>query len=1277
MKVIEKNNINDHIKHIAIKLIENKSSAMVGAGYSYNSEKESDLVKDFSNWQQLGKCFFKSLYNREYKEEDGEIDTSILASKVEGKYGRIEVDKIIKEAIPDKGHKPGKLHKRLLELPWNNVYTTNYDTLLEDTINYIDRGYGVVYTKEDISTVSNQHRIFKLHGSYPSTKPWIITKEDYNNYPRKRDSFITDIKSSMQKDCFCLFGFSGTDPNFISWMEWTKKELREYSQPIYLIGIFDDGDFKKYEKSSYNIINMAKFDSVNNHEDGLTKFFKELNKHLSEEREKAQVEEPKASGISSIQSEIIDARVGLDTENNMATYSNQQSSMISDKIIKKVAKWELTNYNIDAFSKQEEARKKDRDKLTDLWAKERKLYPGWFIPPNSVRRNLYHYTNTESYLLKTDNIEVKEDMLEFAYELFWRYEIGMFEVEPYILEALKKLILSFEPLLVTSNLQTKTLKLQDKKQNVLDERVTDLWIYLSFVLLEKFRETRDNKNYNIIWKKLKTIKEALKKEDQVQMKYEEIMLCFYDLKLSKFKEKLLAWQIPDDLYIYRLRKAGLLVELGETNLVQEELKVLCDELEETSEKEVASAPNLVYLKTLLSCALYIYLTLIRANDMKNGIFEMSNLAREKSKKMEYFSQLYNIVAELKELGLDISNHLLRKNKKHPYDLDIETISLIKSENSYCRQAYEYIKIFEKFNCPLHINNIYMDKENLENAIHCLSNSNYSLSVFLMIRSGDNKSTEYLWTRGYVNRFNQDEVDEVSLYLINSINSNLNIIKSQKRWLEGNIYTDIAVTTPEMLSRLCLRCSEKVKIEIIDMIKSIYSLETISNFTNLKNLVIRLMKSLSDVSKAKFLPKLLEIEIPDFKSDYEKMQVLDPMSVFTYHSSSTNLFKDIKLSSEQKNKIFKNATNSNRLRERAISRLKTLYKLNLLDENEIISLYELVWADIDESTGLPVLQDYYCSIYLELPHPEEIDHKQRIKDYLLSINLLDKDDNSTAFTMGDNKILKEIIICSKENDRQDGIIWEVNEAKILIDEMINWWNKSKGKLSEKENSNFYSISDEYRARTKTVLDAVIAICRATNGEFSDYTREQLRNMALEMKDKDISCNSLLAVILKDDEIISLLGDIEESLYSLDKRNIMDAANAVWYLATKKSYISGVDRLVGVLSLLLRLRKQPSLNTFINTIHNILYSNNGVRSKEFYDNVCYGLDYLRLETDYNKDTIIPSLREKITIRKNAANLASMVYKHLSINGEEVPEQIFRWREICGNKEEFAEVRNQFRL
>jgi hypothetical protein len=158
------------LKKLRNNLANSKVSVMVGAGFSKN------VSQKFLTWDQLlhDLCYelFKEEIDREYRSV---ISTSIHRRKARSQFVQQKVREIISQVgylnivtkyierkgynesianyiedrIPDVELKNGKLymtvgekieelnykklnlHKQLLALPWNNVYTTNYDRLLE------------------------------------------------------------------------------------------------------------------------------------------------------------------------------------------------------------------------------------------------------------------------------------------------------------------------------------------------------------------------------------------------------------------------------------------------------------------------------------------------------------------------------------------------------------------------------------------------------------------------------------------------------------------------------------------------------------------------------------------------------------------------------------------------------------------------------------------------------------------------------------------------------------------------------------------------------------------------------------------------------------------------------------------------------------------------------------------------------------------------------------------------------------------------------------------
>lgn len=125
------------------------------------------------------------------------------------------LDELIEDTLSPKDLKPGMLHEMLLGIPWHDVFTTNYDTLLEsaDAASY----YTLVENRESL-LYSSSPRIIKLHGSFRHDHPYVITDEDYRTYPQRHPEMVNTVRQSMVENLFCLIGFSGNDPNFMSWM---------------------------------------------------------------------------------------------------------------------------------------------------------------------------------------------------------------------------------------------------------------------------------------------------------------------------------------------------------------------------------------------------------------------------------------------------------------------------------------------------------------------------------------------------------------------------------------------------------------------------------------------------------------------------------------------------------------------------------------------------------------------------------------------------------------------------------------------------------------------------------------------------------------------------------------------------------------------------------------------------------------------------------------------------------------------------------------------------
>lgn len=252
--------VNEYIAELSHALSDNHAALMVGAGFSKNAQKISTNSKSFLTWAELSDVFFRKMYKDE--QDCKYMSTLRLAQEVEDVFGRPTLDRMIQDALPDLEYIPGKFHVALLELPWSDVFTTNYDTLLERaTAQVVTRRYSQILNQQDLLNSGGCPRIVKLHGSFPSKKPFIITEQDFRTYPRKFAPFVNTVQQALIENVFCLIGFSCDDPNFISWIGWIHDNLgKQNVQKMYMVSVssLSVAKIRYLEDKNINVIDLTK-----------------------------------------------------------------------------------------------------------------------------------------------------------------------------------------------------------------------------------------------------------------------------------------------------------------------------------------------------------------------------------------------------------------------------------------------------------------------------------------------------------------------------------------------------------------------------------------------------------------------------------------------------------------------------------------------------------------------------------------------------------------------------------------------------------------------------------------------------------------------------------------------------------------------------------------------------------------------------------------------------------------------------------------------------------
>ena len=187
------------------------AAVMVGAGFSRSAATSGDNSRKLPLWFEIVSVLAKELGY----EESSYNDPLRIAEEYDAYFGKQALSDFIRHTINDASWQPGELHQQLLSLPWREVLTTNWDTLLERASQ--DESlplYNAVIKQEDLSS-AHSPRIVKLHGTVNVTNELIFTQGDYRQYPKKYAAFVNFARQVFIESELCLVGFSGDDPNFL------------------------------------------------------------------------------------------------------------------------------------------------------------------------------------------------------------------------------------------------------------------------------------------------------------------------------------------------------------------------------------------------------------------------------------------------------------------------------------------------------------------------------------------------------------------------------------------------------------------------------------------------------------------------------------------------------------------------------------------------------------------------------------------------------------------------------------------------------------------------------------------------------------------------------------------------------------------------------------------------------------------------------------------------------------------------------------------------------
>lgn len=244
---IKKSN-SQKIEFLARESLENKLVIFVGAGISMNCGLPSwnDLIEKFG--EKLG----EKISNSE--------DVLDIPELFYDNYGKVEYYRILNDTF-NKKLKPHAIHETLKKLNPKYIVTTNYDSLIEDTLN--DTGiYDVITQEKELAYSKKNNYIIKMHGDLKN-KNIVLTRTDYDEYERNFPLITTFVKSLFTTNTVLFIGYSLNDQNVKKIMEWIKEILKDDFRKAYLIDLSKDTLLKGHQDKKNKTISKIYLDAKN------------------------------------------------------------------------------------------------------------------------------------------------------------------------------------------------------------------------------------------------------------------------------------------------------------------------------------------------------------------------------------------------------------------------------------------------------------------------------------------------------------------------------------------------------------------------------------------------------------------------------------------------------------------------------------------------------------------------------------------------------------------------------------------------------------------------------------------------------------------------------------------------------------------------------------------------------------------------------------------------------------------------------------------------------
>lgn len=1247
-----------HLEHIRDTLWKTPGagtvSVMIGSGFSRNALPAVMGARRFPLWTQLAECMAKGI-----SLPPGKVtDPLRLAQMYASLRTPTDLHRLIEAEIPDAEHRPGPTHHRLLALPWADVFTTNYDTLLERTASEVfERRYEIVRAPMDIP-MRRRPRLVKLHGTVGIGHPLIATEEDYRRYPSTYAPFVTLVRGAVMETVFVLIGFAGDDPNFLAWVGWVRDVLGTHAPNIYLCGLLDS------TPAVNALLRERKVTPVD-----LSAMFPPS---LGEVRH----------------AQAIEWMLDFFHSGKPLSPFNWAPSGVSPSVAPSPTASAWTPSPLPPQQRtpsgQVEITAEALREVIRVWRAQRNEYPGWHVAPNAIRQRIESRMEDWGTIVFRNNEALSvSERLFLARELCWRLDLCL---SPLSTSEANQLVQWLEA--INPYPDSLTLPSAEISKDGPSSLIAETWRALALHVLRTAREDLDQDRFTL-WKARLESVAAYAPDLMGELWHEQLLWHLNALDLSAFRVTLNSWKSSARRPLELMRLASCFAEMGDsinaTALAMTALQGI---------RGFYRTPEAVSLEAWCCFLLSALHTFDWTKRKEWG-------DRVQATKADGYD-LWDIFNDLREKLREVRPSIKPAQQKVA-GFDPGAVRLHRNfsgNDNAVLPAFRLLRLVEMAPCPIHTGNVSMLGESATHAAVWLDQNapHWSLSTILRAQAKPEVLNE-IFDRAAIVLLPTEQANTLISTLRRVVTQEIDQLLHAEKTNADDLGLRIAKTGLELLSRFTLRMNSRELVELLRLSVTWLSQSTLASRRShnlqdeLHTLSKRIIESLPDEFVSSAVSICLEVALPGEDGiSVEKWENKNDLIESLWGRSSPPELRDFSSWQKSWSRIITGLQKKEPVvRQHAFHRSLYVFENKWLTDTESREFAEALWSQTDASTGLPTLHNIRLAILRFLPSPDGKDAEGLVKQELLGRTLATWTKEPNSIDLGKVAATRVWLEELRATFRHPAtapahdkpLALSGNEIVQLTEKLRPLWAQIE-KLREKkvpwtlfgDDSSFGAL---WRAVSSLIGDSLLL--HLPQGHMAAHELEEHLNSHVSKSHK-LSAATVGQLYQNPSIEPQILVELEKALLSEHDETFKDAAKILirWGQTAKAGLTSAVPlQLIRLVVQRFALRKNPALDTAMHCLDNLLKTCPEAFDKELIALCCLGLDWLAEETEAANlrqryqagDVDRVFITEALHYRAWAGGIASDLAARLTQNHVPLPEPLEKWRAIC-SAEILPEVR-----